>query len=315
MGCCDAIGQVVFALLLIVFLLPVYFIAALGLCINRCIPCSQGLSKMVILASSLAFRAVLTLCFWIHIDFKGFNDFRQKAGASGRPVVIVANHMSFLDVILAVTCMPLTKVGFVRMFVSNHLLHMPGLGTIVRGMGHLAVPFKTSTNDSNKFELDAEKMAERMKQLKEHVQTGNFAAWFPEGRMNRNDPKRLEVFRAGGFTIPVQLDVEVWGIAFVGNAVSWPSDALVGGKPARIGIKMIQICTSSKECIDESSAAEHDERQRCIYLANLCQDKLQEALDEFLGEGYIASATNPQPDQQLLLADGAPQSQPTPRDV
>lgn len=306
MGICDVLGQTVFALLLIVCCFPVVLIAAVGLCITRCIPCSEALSKIVIFWSCIAFRVVLCLCCWIHIDVEGFEALDKDFGASGRPTVMLANHTSLLDVILALAQLPIAKVGLVKMFVSNHLFEIPGLGLIVKAQGQIAVPFKTTKNELDKFELDAELMAERMKQLEEHVASGGTAGWFPEGRMNRKNPRQLEVFRAGGFTIPVQLDVEIWGCAFVGNPVCWPTDAPIGGKPAHIGMKMVQVCKSTHQCIANSDAANQDERHKCIFLANLAHDRLQQAVNELIQEGYEATDSRlAESETPLTAADAA----------
>ena len=43
----------------------------------------------------------------------------------------------------------------------NHLFKIPALGTIIKTMGHLAVPFKPSAENPNSMEIDRELMAER----------------------------------------------------------------------------------------------------------------------------------------------------------
>merc|ERR1712151_1334824 len=102
------------------------------------------------------------------------------------------------------------------MMVSNHLFKMPIVSTLVKAHGHLAVPFKQA-GESGGFEIDQEKMKQRMRQLEDHADEGGSVAWFPEGTINKGDPLKLGSFRAGGFKLPLHVDAEIWCMAFVGN--------------------------------------------------------------------------------------------------
>mmetsp|Transcript_48113 Transcript_48113/g.148506 ORF Transcript_48113/g.148506 Transcript_48113/m.148506 type:complete len:190 (-) Transcript_48113:169-738(-) len=164
------------------------------------------------------------------------------------------------------------------MFVSSHLLKMPLLGTIVEAMGHLAVPFKSGEN--GKFEVDKERMAERMREFEEHVAAGGLAGWYPEGTMNRGNTEEVQLFRAGGFALAVHLDVEVWCVAFHGNAVCWPAAAAVGGRPARIGVKISNLCDSSRTLISDGDVNSNDERAACLHLSNTTHARIQRDLSE-----------------------------------
>merc|ERR1712107_373878 len=161
-------------------------------------------------------------------------------GSSGRPAIILCNHLSFFDIMLALTLMPTSKAWRVRMMVSNHLFKMPFLGTIIKGMGHQAVPFKKASSDSKSFEIDKELMEERLELLQQHAEEGGFVAFFPEGTTNKNDPHVVATFRAGGFKLPTNVDVEIWCMAFVDNNLTWPTSAAVGGRPVRIGVRLFQ---------------------------------------------------------------------------
>merc|ERR1740117_145103 len=116
-------------------------------------------------------------------------------------------------------------------------------------MGHLAVPFKDVSSTSTNFEIDKEGLAKVMEEYEQHLKDGHLCAWFPEGQVNKGDCSKLQQFRAGGLGIAVRNDVEIWSITFVGNAVTWPKDQPVGGIPARIGGKVIQVCESSKKLL------------------------------------------------------------------
>jgi len=234
----------------------------------------------------MAWNTLFCICCWIRIDVEGVDDLLEDFGTSGRPVCVVMNHTSFLDTLLAVSLCPFAYVGDVKMMVSNHLLKMPGLGQIVKAMGHLDVPFKVAA-DSDKFEIDKEEMAKRQALLEEHVVDGGCVAWYPEGRQNRGDPHIVETFRAGGFDVAVKNDVEMWCFVCVGNTVCWPRTAAVGGRSASIGVKLFQFCESTKDYIEAGvPAAERGGKQACIYLANSSQQAVQKAVNELLAEGY-----------------------------
>jgi 1-acyl-sn-glycerol-3-phosphate acyltransferase len=223
---------------------------------------------------------------------------RSQIGASGRPVVILSNHSSFLDTILIVTMMPLTQIGKVKMFVSSHLLKMPFLGSIVRAMGHLVVPFKSTGTEG--FELDKDLMAERQMLLQEHLQCGGYAAWFPEGRMNRGDTTVVERFRAGGFSLASNVDVEIWCIALQGVAKCWPGNAAVGGRPSRIGAKVTKFCNSSFAFLADNGLATDDSRARCLMLADGTQNTIQVAVSELAAQGFTDRQPSSKGDVPLL---------------
>jgi len=281
-------GQVFFATFLGLYLLPVYVVAAFGLCCSQCLPgqlrssFKKKLSYVVIILTCISFRlALFCSSSWIKIRVDGLDEFRKQLAAGSRPAVVVGNHLSFIDTILSVSLFPLSRVGDTKMLVSNHLLKMPGLGTIVRAMGHLAVPFKANSSTGG-HELDKEKMAEQMKIITEHVSSGKIAAWFPEGTMNSGNPHELMTFRAGGFRVPIDTDAEVWCFAYVGNSICWPKKAAIGGFPCNIGVKVFRLCESS--C--KAAGAGQDVSAQNMQLANLASSKVQEAITALVKDGF-----------------------------
>jgi len=225
-------------------------------------------------------------------------------GSSGRSCLIVGNHTSFMDTLVAVVANPLRNVGSVRMMVGNHLFRMPFLGTIVKAMGHESVPFKQD-EATQKWTLDKEEMAARMKDLEAHVDRGGHLAWFPEGALNLGDPHKVGMFRAGGFVIPVHIDVEIWIMAAVGNSVCWPPSSTVGGRPATMALKMFRLCESSHDFL---SKLPDDEKERSVFLANTAHDRVQKFVDEFVAEGFdgnIHSDEEKEEDYKELLEERA----------
>merc|ERR1712187_826566 len=105
----------------------------------------------------------------------------------------------------------------------------------------------------------------------DHVAKGGMVCWYPEGILNKGNPQHPNTFRAGGFVIPVNLDVELWCFASFGVQDCWPVKAAAGGRPANIKCRLSQLCESSHACLAAASSLDTtaDHHARCIYLANL----------------------------------------------
>lgn len=267
-----------FNLIMVLFTLPAFMFAKVCIWSSAIVPLEPGClrEKAVLIFTCIMWRMTMFCACWVRQDIDGLASFRENLGASGRPCILVANHASFLDTILLVTYMPLAKQAKIKMLVSSHLFHMPVIGTIAKAMGHKAVPFKATGADGS-FELDKEVMAKRQQEMELHVASGGLAGWFPEGTMNRGDVREISTFRAGGFAIPVHVDVEIWCIAFQGNTVCWPRAAPVGGRPSKIQVQIRRLCESSHASI-ATAGLEGDERAASIHLANSAHDVVQAAV-------------------------------------
>lgn len=288
---CNSLAVFGFNFILLVLMVPVWVVSAVGLCIAFCVPKSlekqyrRRLAGAVIRITWAAWNSLFCLCRWIRIDQDWYPDCSQL-GATGRPVCLIMNHASFLDILLSVSMCPYSWVGDVKMMASNHLFKTPFLGQILRAMGHLDVPFKVAAN-SDKFEIDKEEMVERMALFEEHLLEVGCIGWFPEGRMNRGDPHCVETFRAGGFDVAVKNDVEIWCIINVGNTVCWPRKAAVGGRPASIGVKVFMLCESSHDYIHKGmSFLARGAKEDSIFVADSAQRAAQKAIDDLVAEGY-----------------------------
>jgi len=292
MGACDVVGSALFVVAIgLASLLP-YTIALCGCCLGMCLPrgCQKAyntsLSRLLLRLTGFCWRAALLCCCWIRFEELDLQDAdtdsaKERIGSSGRPVVVVSNHTSFMDVLFLTSQFPLSPLGKVKMFVSGHVFKMPVFGRLTTGMGHLAVPFKS--NSTGAFELDKELLAQRQELMEEFLHEGGIPAWFPEGTVNRVNPYELATFRAGGFKLAVENDVEIWCIVHCGNATCWPPSAPVGGRPARIGYTITRMCRSSHEFLDEH--ARHEE-SKTVYLANYTKGHVQTLLDKLRKEGF-----------------------------
>mmetsp|Transcript_7858 Transcript_7858/g.17268 ORF Transcript_7858/g.17268 Transcript_7858/m.17268 type:complete len:396 (+) Transcript_7858:76-1263(+) len=280
---------------LMVSLLPACGLSVLGLAVVNATPqpardaLAKSLSEAVIMTTSLGWRFTLVVCRWVELHCEGADVFTRECGASGRPVVILPNHVSFADIIMTVVLTPLSSAVKVKMMISAHVFKMPGIGIIAKAMGHLSVPFKSQ--DVEKFDVDKVEVEKRVQAMDEHIRNGGYGGWFPEGRVNPGDPMEIQTFRAGGFTVAVKNDVEVWCLAQLGNAVTWPRKAPVGGRPARIGYKIFRVCESSHAFCANAPVTDEQgaEKAKQMYLANHCKDKVQEAVKELAEAGFVGT--------------------------
>uniref|UniRef100_A0A6U6NQE5 Phospholipid/glycerol acyltransferase domain-containing protein n=1 Tax=Zooxanthella nutricula TaxID=1333877 RepID=A0A6U6NQE5_9DINO len=313
-SCCDAFGTVLFSIFLVLCTLVPWSIAKVGSCFSHCCPARCPASRRLVQHSVVLFwRLLLWLSCWVRIRIDGTREFRRASGATGRPCVVVSNHLSFLDTPLLISLLPMTKVARVKLMVTSKMATMPFLRTIVRMTEHIIVPF--ARPDPECLEVDRDLMAVRLKELEDHMRRGGFAVWFPEGRLNSGDPTHVGTFRAGGFRLPARVDAEIWCIALVGTGDCWPHDSAVGGRPATVRGTIFRLCESSFECAstgrggpglgDESSAAK--------FLAESARQRIQRAVDDIAPLTAASSRTQDASLRVELRAPSARRQLPSPR--
>lgn len=293
----DGLARFIFNVLVLASLLPAWLVAVSFSTVHWLLPdptrarLQEKVAQTLILILVLEWRCVFALCIWIHIEIDGLQNFRQELGKSGRPSVLLMNHLSFLDTLLAVSFASLAHAGDVRVLVSNHVFKLPLLGTIMKCMGLPEVPFTGS--DLNDLRVDSDGMEQSMAFLEEHVQRGGVAAWFPEANRNRGSPRQLQQFRAGAFKIPVKYDVEVWCVAMVGQETCWPVSSMLGGKPAHIRAKIVRLAESSHEMLAAGGHSDTlDERAKALFLAGRVRSMAQQMVEELLPLHSEARATD-----------------------
>jgi 1-acyl-sn-glycerol-3-phosphate acyltransferase len=253
---------------------------------------------------AVALRMTFFLCPFIQLKIKPreLADFRRRMGTSRRQCILIANHTSYLDILLCVYATPLTKVGSAKMMVANHLFKMPVLAQILRAMGHLAVPFKNNT-----FKVDPEAVQKVQDQLEAHAKHGGLVGWFPEGQVNRKNPLKVDTFRKGGFKLPAHLDAEIWCLVFVGNSECWGAKANVGGKPARIGGTIFRLCESSHDLKESAKVNGANfsggEEDQILNLANYAHQKIQYEVLALADEGYGRPEWNEEAKMDFRLID------------
>eukprot|EP00403_Amphidinium_massartii_P012261 CAMPEP_0178432344 /NCGR_PEP_ID=MMETSP0689_2-20121128/32332_1 /TAXON_ID=160604 /ORGANISM="Amphidinium massartii, Strain CS-259" /LENGTH=326 /DNA_ID=CAMNT_0020054319 /DNA_START=9 /DNA_END=989 /DNA_ORIENTATION=- len=298
----DLVGRVVFGTLIVASLLVAWPVAVLGACLRVWV--SNGWRKsfdrrvadVLIVSLVLAWRLVFTLCPWIELDIEGLREF--QAGLLAQPrrsAVLLCNHTSFLESILAVSCAPIARAGDFRVLVANKIFNIPLLGRVMRTMGLAEVPFKGSADDVTDFRVDRAAMDERLSAFECHVREGGIGSWFPEGSLNRSDPTQLQLFRAGAFGVPAKVDVEIWCMVQLGCSASWRLQDLMGGRPARISVKFFRFCSSSAAFLSDAQASIEAEcggspkdRAEAVYLANATRERMQQVLNELASTGFAS---------------------------
>lgn len=290
MNPCHCVAMTLFNVLLVLFNVPVYFIALFTQIVKKCRGGKETvfLSRLTITACHCMWWLTIKCCCWIRFNIVVEESKTASLKRKKRSKVFVANHQSFMDTILMTSMFPIMSVVDIKMFVASTLTALPFLGTIVLAAGHIEVPFKAEKTTDTSMEVDKTVIAQRMKTFSEHIQKGGFGAWFPEGRMNREDPTVVGMFRAGGFAIAEEEDVELWGMALVGVTQCWPSSSSVGGKPSFIDSRLFLICESTHAHLHEKGVSREQvgdsgEKAR-TFLADTARERIQECCDNIRSE-------------------------------
>lgn len=180
--------------------------------------------------------------------------------AKHKPLFILGNHQTFLDVPVVVVTMPYWVYLKCRTYMADRLFKIPVLSTICRCAGHFPVHFKS--DDSGSFKVDAEKMELVEKRVDTFMDNGGWMCMYPEGQMNKN-PDELMAFRYGGIKRALERDARIALMVFYGNTKVWHLKALVQGRPGtiRYGVKIVAPdgCQAYVKALRDAGVAE-DER-------------------------------------------------------
>eukprot|EP00927_Polykrikos_kofoidii_P078338 TRINITY_DN75173_c0_g1_i1.p1 TRINITY_DN75173_c0_g1~~TRINITY_DN75173_c0_g1_i1.p1 ORF type:complete len:308 (-),score=52.53 TRINITY_DN75173_c0_g1_i1:126-1049(-) len=155
-----------------------------------------------------------------------------------KPLFVLGNHTSFLDVILFSAKTPLRIFTKFRTYMDHNLFTLPILSTICISVGHFPVYFKTA--EDGVFKVDNERMELVDQDVNEHLNSGGWLCFFPEGQVNK-DPDTMLPFRFGGMKKALDFDARLVSFVAAGNQSAWPRKMKVGGFPARIkySVKML----------------------------------------------------------------------------
>lgn len=128
----------------------------------------------------------------------------------GRSYVVVANHASNLDIMVAFLAMPLP----IRFLAKTELFRIPLLSRAMRAIGIVEVDRQGRTAVHEQINHQA----------KDLVAKGRSLIIYSEGTRSRTG--RLGPFKKGAFTIAVATGIPVLPIAIYGTREAWPPRTL-----------------------------------------------------------------------------------------
>ena len=124
-----------------------------------------------------------------------------------RPQILVANHVSWFDVLALAGHIP----GKYRFVAKKELANVPFFGPAWRACGHISI-------DRKDINSAIQSLAEARRKLEEECPT---VVLFPEGTRSRNG--ELRTFKKGAFVLAIQTGVEVIPTALVGTREVMPA--------------------------------------------------------------------------------------------
>ena len=140
-----------------------------------------------------------------------------------RPLMIMANHISWLD-LCAIACCLIGEakhidLGYVLMLHSSRVMGIPGLGYVCRKLNWIPVEFKST--DPFSTDITAESSAKCRHRCKNALVSGDTLLLFPEGCLYTNG---LGKFKPYTFVLACELGVQILPITIEGTqSVSPPS--------------------------------------------------------------------------------------------
>ena len=181
------------------------------------------------------------------------------------PVVIAANHHSFIDPLVIGVVLP-RPIAFIA---RGDLFRIPGLGWLLRKL--YAIPVERGSGD-----LAAVKAAIRA------LRGGMAFGIFPEGRRSRSG--HLEPFKTGAAAIALRTGARVLPVAIVGTREVWPP----GSRP-RLGGRIRVVIGDP---IDLGGAAGRLDKAHLEEATRRIEAAVARLLPEdYLPEGYLKKTT------------------------
>lgn len=297
---CTCLGRICFAVFIILFTLPVWIIVKVNMCFAACCPsCLPWVhSSTKAMVGWAWWWAVKFQCCFLRLRLDGLDEMnRSLAASSGKPRLIILNHLSFMDALMTAALLSTRNARELKSLASAHLFAMPILGGIGQAAGHYAIPFKSHETKKAAgegggsvadFSVDKDAVAVVMDQFTDWVRQGNIGCWFPEGRLNPV-PSKLQTFRAGGFKIALEVDCEVWATVAAGFEVYWHRKAPIGGAPASCKMKAFKVCDSTHSLVaDLANGQDVDDKEKCLLIANYAQAEMQKVRDEFNVDPWVS---------------------------
>ena len=211
-------------------------------------------------------------------------DVRVAAGEdTHHPLMILGNHASFLDVILAVVAMPNYVLRRCRTYMDAHLFNLPVLATICRAVGHFPVYFTSAKNGV--FVVDKERNEEVDKRVDQFLKEGGWLCFYPEGQRNKA-PDELLPFRYGGMKKALEFDARLISLICHNVHSVWPHKAQMGGFPGTVRISSRRLAPDGVKALvkelraDPNLPQEEKDVEDHVLLAKHLQREMQKQYDE-----------------------------------
>lgn len=221
-------------------------------------------------------------------------DVEVAAGkAEPRPLMVLGNHSSFLDVPVSATCLPAWAFLRSRTYMGAFLFGVPLISTVCKSVGHFPVYF--ASKEDGVFKVEHDKMEKVEKEVDQFVAKGGWMAFFPEGQVNKT-PDEILPFRYGGMKKALVKDAPLIMFVAYGNPKICPANAMIGGKPGRIryGAKVVApdgckaLCKKWRdEGLAEDERALPDEEIMAKRLRKEMQDLYNSLKADVEGSGKI----------------------------
>ena len=167
----------------------------------------------------------------ITVKCEGFEQFDKVL--SQRPLCLMANHLSFMDMIITCAFVPARIICDAKTLFKSTLYNIPIFGAIAAACRHIPVFFKADV--SGKFSTDDAKKAITQQRVEETLTDGYHLTMFPEGTMNRADVTQLQPFRWGSFKALLAHNADLWGLAIHNTEKCWPINAKDGNNTGNMG--------------------------------------------------------------------------------
>jgi len=251
----------------------------------------EGICLMIV---QFVWRCSVVFCPWIQVTqdssdawadiVSGLETTTETGERSQRPLFILGNHTSFFDTIFSAVNFPQSVLWRCRTYMKDDLFKLPFLGTVCRSVGHFPVYFAGSEDGS--FKVDAERMEPVEKQVNEHLSTGGWLCYFPEGAINKNPDKMLPL-RYGSFKKALDFDAKLVSMVSVGNSEVWPRKAAVGGFPGSIKYSVKTVAPNGTRALAaelRKKAEEEEDADKvptdAVLVANAIQVLMQKQYDD-----------------------------------
>lgn len=148
----------------------------------------------------------------------------RKAKLPKGPYIILANHMSYLDIFVMYSILPQNEFLFLG---KGELLRYPIIKAYFK---RLNIPVHRS---------DRLKAARSLVKAKEEVNKGWSIVIFPEGRIPNVNPKMIP-FKAGAFQLAQTLNLPIVPLTFTNNHLLFSDPTFILG-PARPGLSKVYM--------------------------------------------------------------------------